>query len=538
MSQADIILAHRVRRLAEQAPDFDVVTFVEHLDDGGFEDQPRSFRQLWENGQRFASHLLDGRTQPGESFAIVMQNHPEFVELMVAASITGTVFVPVDPRTRGETLAYMLDHAGCTGAVVADYAWPNLRAVLDRLPGLRWICVVGESEPETVGVETLTAAELLSAPLQEHEVVSQNPADRMQLMYTSGTTGKPKAISSPHARMAVADMLPKLLGLTPDDRPYTGLSFTHANAQLITLGMSLYGQLPCVISRTFTKSRLWDLTRRYDCTVFNLLGGMTTALYSEPRRDDDADNPVRLVISAGVPAALWKQFEERFGLRLFEIYGAAEGGMTFNPPGVGPVGSIGKPPPTMQLRIVDENDEECEPGTPGEIVFRNADGSTPAVAYYRDPQATADKTRGGWLRMGDIGYVDAEGWAYFLYRSGGGIRRNGEFIDPAPIEKLIAEMDAVDDVFVYGAATGSNSPGEKEIVAAIVPADRESFRPADVFAACGSRLNSNHVPGFVQVVREIPKTASEKPLERRLLESFTADAEDVVANPASQRETQ
>ena len=134
----------------------------------------------------------------------------------------------------------------------------------------------------------------------------------MQMLYTSGTTGDPKAILSPYARFGFVASLGEVLGLNASDRPYTGLSLTHANAQLITLGATLFMGLRGVISRKFTKSRLWDITRHYGCTMFNLLGGMTTAIYSEPEKPNDADNPVRYVLSAGMPAAIWDKFQKRF----------------------------------------------------------------------------------------------------------------------------------------------------------------------------------------------------------------------------------
>ena len=145
---------------------------------------------------------------------------------------------------------------------------------------------------------------------------------------------------APHARFGSIAALGPVIGLTPEDRPYTGLSLTHANAQLITLGNVLSMGLRGVISLKFTKSRLWDICRHYGCTMFNLLGGMTAAVYADPRLDNDTDNPVRLVISAGMPAAIWEDFERRFDLQLFEVYGAAEGGLFWND-GSGPAGSFG-----------------------------------------------------------------------------------------------------------------------------------------------------------------------------------------------------
>jgi crotonobetaine/carnitine-CoA ligase len=124
--------------------------------------------------------------------------------------------------------------------------------------------------------------------------------------------------------------------------------------------------------------------------------------------------------------------------------------------------------------------------------------------------------------MGDIGCVDAEGWLFFHHRKGGAIRRNGEFITPAVIEMLLAEHPQVQDVFVYGCPAASGAPGEKDVVAAVVPVDRDSFDPAAIFRHCRAGLEPNSVPVVLQVVKSIPKTASEKSQERFLLEDLMA----------------
>jgi crotonobetaine/carnitine-CoA ligase len=269
--------------------------------------------------------------------------------------------------------------------------------------------------------------------------------------------------------------------------------------------------------------------------MFNLLGGMTTAIYAEPPRSDDRDNPVRMVLSAGMPAVIWEDFARRFDVAISEFYGAAEGGLTFNIANAGPVGSCGKAPPNLELAVLNEAGERCAPGEAGEICFRNADGSAPTVRYLKNPDASARKTAGGWLRMGDIGHLDENGWLFFDYRIGGGIRRNGDFVNTAFVEKTIAEIDAVADVFVYGVAMPGMAPGEKEVVAAVVPTHRDQFDPQVVFAACRARLDANSVPRFLQVVAEIPKTASEKPQERFLLQAFDTAAANVHQRDWSHR---
>jgi crotonobetaine/carnitine-CoA ligase len=322
-------------------------------------------------------------------------------------------------------------------------------------------------------------------------------------------------------------MLGAIFGYQPDDRPYTGLSFTHGNAQGVTLGPSLFARLRGVFSRRFTKSKIWDVCRAHGCTTFSLLGGMSTAIYSERLRPDDADNPVRFVVSAGMPLAIWEAFEKRFGLKVFEWYGAVEGGAAFKPLGQGPIGSFGKPAPGLDMKILDEDDVECPPGVVGEICSRPAGGGAAQVEYHGNREASQKKTRGGWLRSGDMGHADDEGWLYFDYRKGGGIRHNGDFVNADFVEKVIAEHAAVSDVFVYGIPAASGAPGEKDVVAAIVPVERVSFSAPSVFARCREGLESNFVPSYLQVVSEIPKTASEKPQERFLLAEFAPERPNV-----------
>jgi crotonobetaine/carnitine-CoA ligase len=134
---------------------------------------------------------------------------------------------------------------------------------------------------------------------------------------------------------------------------------------------------------------------------------------------------------------------------------------------------------------------------------------------------------GGWLRMGDIGYRDEQGWFYFLHRKGGGIRRNGEFIDPGSIEKILAEHPAVKDIFVYGVPASSGGVGEKDVVATLVLESELEFDSTEIFGYCQQKLDKNSVPSYLQVVDAIPKTASEKPQERFLLEQFSSDSSNI-----------
>ena len=530
------ILANLIANRAEELPDFEVLRF----EGGGVRaDEVRTYRMLWDNARRLAQVLLDRGVQPGDRFALLMANHPEFVEAMIAASIVGAAVVPIDPRTQGDKLHFMLASTACGGLLAADYALAHLHPLRPTLPALRWVLAFATDEgrrPLTDESGVIDWAAVAPARAPDLPVQSTDPDSALELLFTSGTTGDPKGIVMTHRRYCETALLTKrLFSYQDDDKLYSGLSLTHANAQLITLGAALACKLPCVLSRRFTKSRLWDITRRYGATSFTLLGGMTTAVYTERARADDADNPVRMVVSAGMPAAIWEAFERRFGVRILEFYGAAEGGLSFNYPGSGPVGSIGKPAPTLHYRIVDDEGHDVPRGMPGELWFRHASGAPFVVEYFGNPEASAKKCAGGWLHMGDVVHEDADGFLTFDYRKGGGIRRNGDFINTAFVEKVIAESGLVDDVYVYGIASAGLAPGEKDVVAAVVPKDPAGFDAQALYAVCRARLEANFVPGFIQVLAQIPKTASEKPQDRFLIEAFGASPGSVHRPAAAAR---
>jgi crotonobetaine/carnitine-CoA ligase len=528
--RSELVLADQIATRAERNPAFRVLTF----ECAGRPDETRTFAELQERGNRLAAALLARGLEPGDRFGLLLRNHPEFVEAMIAASITATVFVPIDPRTKGAKLAYTLRNSGARGIVLADYTLSHLEEVRAELPELRFRLALETGEDaapslaDFAGVESLR--EVLAKPAATVDVRLASTRDPLQIVYTSGTTGDPKGVVMENARFGAFGTMGRLIfGFARDERLYTGLSLTHGNAQAVTLANAIAGELPAVISRRFTKSRIWDVCRKHACTTFSLLGGMATAIYSEPERPDDARNPVRFVTSAGMPHAIWEAFERRFDVRILEWYGAVEGGLAVKPIGQGPVGSFGKPAPGLEMKILDENDVECPPGAIGEICSRPASGEAPRVEYFANPGASSAKTRGGWLRSGDMGHRDADGWLFFDYRKGGGIRRAGDFINPGFVEKVIAEHPDVSDVFVYGVPARSGAPGEQDVVAAIVPEPGRRVDPESVFARCRAGLEPNSVPSYLQVVPEIPKTASEKPQERFLQGAFAPDAPNVFA---------
>ena len=519
-------LAQLVTEQAGSRQDQPILTFVEVGADGALLAETRSYAQLLANATALARWLQAKGVGKGDRFAIMMHNHPEFVEAMLAAALTGAVFVPIDPRTMGDKLAYMLDFSECAGLLVADYCAGLANDVAAGLAHLRWVVVVGDAKPAATDrlgqVTPYAATQTADGALVPVEVTSGDP---FFMMYTSGTTGNPKAVVQTHGEYMAPTATRRPFGIGEGDCLYTGLSLTHINAQgTVRMGLAL--GVPVVVSRKFTKSRLWDICRAYGCTVFNLLGGMIPEMFGVPETPDDADNPVRMIVSAGMPVALWTAYEARFGVRIFEIYGSTEGaGALFNPPGVGPVGSMGKPPKGLEAAVFGEDGAICAPHVPGELRFRPAGAEARAAAYYKNEEAGRGKIVGGWFATGDIVHQDEQGWFFFHHRVGGGVRRNGAFVNTALVEAVLARSPQVADVFVYGVSTKACVAGEKRLVAAIVAADAASFDLAALREFCRVHLEANDVPEIFQLLDAIPKTISEKPIEKACLALLEGHAE-------------
>jgi len=511
-------IADLVEALARERGDSPALTFIDHAAPPAQGTEHRTYAQLWDAATRLATGLTQQGFGPGDRAALLMANHPAFVEMLIASSLIGLTLVPIDPRTPPERLAFMLSKTRCALLVAEPPALPSALAVRYTCPSLRLIAVLGEPPSPSA----VTYDSLLADTASPDIAAQRRPADEdMQILFTSGTTGNPKGIVYSHRKFTdTARMAASAFGYRPDDRLYSGLSLTHANAQLVTLGAALVRGLPVVFSRRFSKSRMWQTVREHRCTSLTLLGGMTTAIYCEPATPADRDHPVRLVVSAGMPATIWRDFEHRFGVSLLEFYGTAEGGLTMKPPGQGPVGSIGRPAPSLSVRIVDDAGQDVAPGARGQLLIRTADGAPFQVAYVDEPEASEAKCRDGWLWTGDVVHRDADGWLFFDFRMGHGIRRNGDFIDTAFIEKTLAETGLVDDVFVFGVPAASRVPGESDVVAAVVFAPNAPTGEALAVAALRAALPRPVVLQQVLPLKAIPKTASEKPLARVLSQAL------------------
>jgi crotonobetaine/carnitine-CoA ligase len=504
---------------ANTRPDFPVLTF----ENGDFPEIVQTFQDLHENSHRFAQALLDAGLEKGDTFAVIMYNYPEMIHLMAAASITGTIIVPIDPRTRGHKLAHQISNSKSKAVFTTADLLIHMDAIKDKIPDVLHIFTIEKPDkPASMDISKFRSIEeILASPFKPVAYQVKNPAHPLQIVYTSGTTGDPKGVLNENFRMPIYGyVLSRYWNYQDDDVLYTGLSLTHGNAQGCTFAPAVYRCIKAVFSTRFTKSRLWDITRQYDVKSFSMLGGVAAGIYNEPPKPEDCLNPVRQVVSAGMPGAIWNDFEQRFDVKILEWYSTLEGGgFARKPIGKGPVGSFGKPIFLFKMRVVDENDRPCLPNVSGEIIAKPI-WSNAFVNYFDNPEASAIKTMGGWNRTGDIAHIDENGWYFFDYRKGGGLRRSGDFIQPDAVEKVIGQHPDVSEVCVFGIPAKSGAPGESDLVAAIVLFKDKMPDPDGIFQESWKGLEANSVPDYIMFLDEIPKTISEKPQVRFLKQLF------------------
>ncbi len=515
-----VITSHLIEYQAERFPDKEVLIFEK-----GEKGEDRfTYSDLHKLGNRLAAYFLERGIKKGDNVVVFAYNRIETVLTFIATSTIGAVAVPVDPRSRGERLKYFIEFTEARGVIVGEETINAFEEVKKDLSPLNFVAYAdfGNKDAEIPDYQNLNFVfEENFKPVSQKVFDVNHPA---QIIFTSGTTGLPKGIVMRHQRIGLYNLLRQLAWkYKKDDVLYTGLSLSHANAQAVTLFPALYGGIKAVFSPKFTKSRIWDICRKYGCTSFSLLGGMAAGIFNEPEKDNDKDNPVKVVISAGMPKAIWKAFEERFDVKVHEWYGSAEGGFAHNPPGKGPVGSFGKPiPGVMEFKVVDEEGNKLPPNKTGELIIRNLRGET-KVEYYKNPEASAKKVRHGWMYTGDMVHYDEKGWFYFDFRKGTELRRAGDFVQPEYLETVIGRHRDVSEVCVFGIPAESGAPGESDIVAVVKLFDGVKPDAESIFRFCKKNLEANFVPLYLWFVDEIPKTPSEKYLRRVLKENFSPE---------------
>ena len=443
-----------------------------------FEDSSITWGEIVAAGAARA-HVVLALRRPGPlHVGVLLDNVPEFVYWLAGAALAGGAVVGVNPTRRGEHLARDVAHTDCQ-LLVTD------RAHLELLDGLE----VGLGPERILLVDDPTYGDVVGqhAGRSAPEVAIDAGAPYL-LLFTSGSTGDPKAVICSQARLArIGRRTPKLYGITRATTTYNAMPMFHGNALMANWAGVLAMGATFSMRRRFSASGFLDDVRRFDATFANYVGRALAYILATPERPDDADNPLELVFGTEASARDRARFAERFGCEVIEGYGASEGALAIGRPDGAPPHALGRPLNGEDVIVADPaTGSECPPArfddagallngdeAIGELVGRNVVDRF--EGYYNNPGAMAERVRGGWYWSGDLGYRDEQGWFYFAGRSSDRLRVDGENFSAAPIEAILGRLADVVMVAVYPVADPRTGD---EVMAAIELAPGANFDEA------------------------------------------------------------
>jgi len=519
-------LVHALRAAVTTAPDR---TFLAYFDGR------LGYRETDELSDSVAGHLAERGLERGDRVAIMLQNSPLFVLALLGAWKAGAVVVPVNPMYKSGEVGHVLRDAGVTALICADRAWEEyLRETAAGSP-VRIVLTGCERDFQSRGdTRVLTFERLPGAPDADDLTTAARsgrpaPADRdpapgdiALISYTSGTSGTPKGATNTHANiMYNAERQRTGLGL-PEAPVYFALApLFHITGMVCQLGACLNSAGTLVLAHRFEAGVVLDAfaEHRPHYTVGPSTAFMALAGHPSATRDHFSSFHVINSGGAPLPPALVEKFRAGFGPYIRNGYGLTEctAPCASVPPHLeAPVDeasgtlAVGLPGPDTVVRIVDEQGAEVPFGEPGEILVR---GPQVVPGYWRRPDATAETFPDGELRTGDIGFMDEQGWLYVVDRKKDMINASGFKVWPREVEDVLHTHPAVREAAVVGVPDGYRGETVKAYISLRPGAEAD---PDDLAAHCRERLAAYKYPRQVEILPDLPKTASGKILRREL----------------------
>lgn len=494
----------------------DLLLGVSEIDDRGirFEDQVITWREHIQ-GSFDRAALLDtllDRTRP-RHFGLLMENVPEFSLLLGAASFSGSVAAGLNTTRRGPALARDIQLSDCQVIFTEN----NQAHLLDD---------VDLGDVRVINVDSPAWTQLLApfADTPDYASTAQ-PDDLLMLIFTSGTSGDPKAVRCTHHKLASPGvMLADRFGLGADDVVYMAMPMFHSNAMMAAWTVALHARAGIAMRRKFSASGFLPDVHKYGITYSNYVGKPLSFIASTPEVPNERENTLKIMYGNEGSAPAVATFVRRFDARVIDGFGSTEGGISISAAPVPRTGALGLLPDGVKI-LDPETGAPCPPAVfdadgritnadeaTGELV--NVTGPGTFAGYYKNPEADAERMRNGQYWSGDLAYTDVDGYVYFAGRSSGWLRVDGENIGAAPIERSLVGYPGFAQVSVY--AVPDSDVGDRVMASVIPVGDVDNFDPAAVAEYIDSRpeLGPKQKPTLIRVCSEFPRTATFKVVTR------------------------
>ncbi len=451
---------------------------------------------------------------------VLLPNGPEYLFWLNGAALAGAAIVGINPTRRGDALAADVRATDCA-LIVTDDEGAGLLTGLDLGVDEDKVLVVGTARYEAL------VAEFAGSAAAHALVDGSGGVDEESLyllIFTSGTTGVPKAVRCTQGRLAgIAEVAAPGYGYSSSDVCYCPMPLFHGNALMALWGPAVMVGATIAVRPRFSASAFLDDVRLFGATKFSYVGKAIAYILATPERPDDGENTLQSAFGTEASVRDRSRFRKRFNCYLIEGYGQSEGGAAINPVLGMPKGALGTPVDGVDLAVISpDSGEECPRAefdaegrllnagqAIGEIVNRSGRGKF--EGYYRREDAEQDRLRGGWYWTGDLGYVDQDGFFYFAGRSGDWLRVDSENFSAGPVEAVLSRNPDLAVVAVYPVPDTASGAGDQVMVALETapgrPFDAEGFA---AWLLAQPDLGPKWLPRYVRVSTSLPQTATGK----------------------------
>lgn len=488
-----------------------------------------SYAELDARANAIATELYANGVASGDVVCLYMYNRPEYLYTLFALAKLGAVAAPVDTRFTGETLADLLSETDAEVVILDGDTVAEYEAVRNDTATISTEFFVGEGAIDRSyrDFDALLEGDPSSAP-----EVAVGGTDACSVIYVQRyRRTHPQGVVLPHYSYVNTgwESCRDLLDLSRDDCVFTTLPFYSSYPIQMGVTGALIAGAEFAFEKQFDSGHFWEWIRQYDATVFLYLGRMLSVLYNQAERERDDENPATYAVGHGFgfgsDETMIANFERRFDVTVLEAYGVTPTATlaTANRPGNRRLGSVGRPASHAEIKIVDEDDWEVPTGETGEILVRSTAPNTMLQGFYEDDELTAEVCRNQWIHTNDVGYVDEDGYLYFVASKSNTIHlgRVAGRISSLEIESVIESHPTVREAVVFG-VSDDGGDGDEDIKAVVVPEEGVSLSPIEVSEHCEKQLTYHKLPRYIEIRSELPRSASGKVRKDQLRETSPA----------------
>lgn len=477
-----------------------------------YENQEYTFEEMFRRVNQTANFLKRAGVKKGEKVSVLLDNCPEFYFIWFGCAAVGAVMVPINTASTCRELNYFFTHSDSVLVITDSKYDKQVAEVCNNVKSIKQVILLGGKDQEyntNRNFHYLISSE--SAKEISQEVF---PNDVCAMMYTSGTTAKPKGVQITHHNYVFAgESSARTQMLTANDRYLIFLPLFHANSQYYTTMACLVTGASIVLLNGFSATTFWKSVQKFQPTVSSFVTTVVKILLKQVETAEEKNHTIRQAFyGLYLSRSDLEQFESRFGVRLYQWFGMTESitaniatplfeERRYDEEGQGQNPALGRPALSQEVKIVDENHKEVQDGTIGEIAIKSPSFM---AGYYKNPEATIETLKNGWLYTGDNGYKNEEGYIWFVDRNKDMIKRSGENISSLEVESVINSHPAVHESAVVAVP---DEIRDESVKAFIQLHEGETLSAEEIASFCKEQLSDFKVPEYFEFVTKFPRTS-------------------------------